>query len=249
MEDALKVNSGIIKNLKRKIMTGEWVNIDEEETRQWFVTPFLSALGWDPFTSDIKTRFIEHEDINGKILPNSAYNVEYALQIDDEPVAVVKTLRFREHITPQKIIGIKDIFDQFKHVDVAIATNGDAFWFYTEGERDIDKEPNLKISLSTLQKDDLEKLEKFTKERLGEKLTALKIFENACRELAMTIKAGHTPDWILYHLEDEAQADMSVIDDDTLNIVLTKILLEVLGKSLSDSDTNTEIKDRYNERG
>lgn len=53
---------------------------NKEQTKNWLVLPFLDALGYNTYSSDV--------------VPNDSNDTDYILQVDNEPIAIIGCIKF-----------------------------------------------------------------------------------------------------------------------------------------------------------
>ena len=96
-----------ILKIKEKITSKTAQPTTEEATKQWLIMPLLVALGYDPYSSDIIPEYTL--DVGTK----KGEKVDYALQINNQPVVIVECKQLDSCLyisTYISIYKIKNIF-------------------------------------------------------------------------------------------------------------------------------------------
>lgn len=127
--------------------------ITKEETKQWLVLPFLSALGYDIFDRDV----IPEYKID--IETNKSEQIDYLIQINSD-IIIISCLRLNTQLSKEHVTQLYKYFKAIK-ADIAILTNGDDYWFFMDSKEDniMDLKPYHKIRLSKASINDLSILE------------------------------------------------------------------------------------------
>ncbi|MDP4270937.1 MAG: type I restriction enzyme HsdR N-terminal domain-containing protein [Bacteroidota bacterium] len=150
-KDSIKQLSERVEKLKENIQT-------EEATKNAFIMPFISSLGYDVFnplevvpeyTCDIGTKKGE--------------KIDYAILKDDEPIILIECKHWMQDLN----LHDNQLLRYF-HVSKAkfgILTNGIIFKFYTDLEtpNKMDEKPFLEINISDLREVQIEEIKKFHK--------------------------------------------------------------------------------------
>lgn len=149
--DKLKSIGERIPKLKDQVET-------EEATKNAFVMPFISALGYDVFSPlEVKPEFVA--DIGIK----KGEKVDYCILVEDVPRIIVECKHWKEVLDPHN----SQLFRYF-HVTPAkfgILTNGIYYRFYTDLEtpNKMDEKPFLEFSLETITEQVVNELKRFIK--------------------------------------------------------------------------------------
>lgn len=116
----------------------------EEATKQWLVMPMLCALGYNPWSSDIIPEYTL--DIGIK----QGEKVDYALQVNNKPVVIVECKQLGMSLSDRFVSQLYRYFS-VADVKVAILTNGDDYWFFTDSEKDniMDLKPYYQFKLQS----------------------------------------------------------------------------------------------------
>lgn len=161
--DKLKAIGDRIGKLKAQVET-------EEATKNAFILPFLTALGYDVFNPlEVKPEFIA--DIGIK----KGEKVDYCIFKDGSPIIIIECKHWKESLNPHN----SQLFRYF-HVTAAkfaILTNGISYRFYTDLEETnkMDEKPFLEFSLESITESIANELKRFQKD----KFDAVEIFHTA----------------------------------------------------------------------
>ena len=130
----------------------------EEATKNAFVMPFISALGYDVFNPlEVKPEFVA--DIGIK----KGEKVDYCIFKDGQPIIIIECKHWKEELDPHN----SQLFRYF-HVagaKFAILTNGINFRFYTDlvNPNKMDEKPFLEFSIERISESVVNELKKFHK--------------------------------------------------------------------------------------
>lgn len=78
------VNKKQILMIQSKLRNQSDITQTEEATKQRYVLPLLAALGFDPYSSDVEPEYTLDFGIK------RGEKVDYALQVNNQPVAIVE---------------------------------------------------------------------------------------------------------------------------------------------------------------
>ena len=196
-------NKQAIIDLQTKINSKSSQPETEEATKQWFIMPLLVALGYDPYSSDIIPEYTL--DVGMK----KGEKVDYALQINNQPVALIECKQLSVQLSDKHISQLYRYFT-VSDVHIAILTNGDDYWFFTDSQKEnvMDLEPYYTIKLSTADANELDKLEQYSKDLIQYVDMAQTVqyerFINECKELAHGLRINNIPAWLLETLADRS---------------------------------------------
>lgn len=209
----MKFNKKAILDLKNKIQSRELQPNTEEATKQWLIMPMLVALGYDPYSSDIIPEYTV--DVGTK----RGEKVDYALQINNQPVALVECKQLNVQLSDKYISQLYRYFT-VSDVHIAILTNGDDYWFFTDSKKEnvMDLEPYYKIKLSDATEDEMEKMAQYSKELIQyadiSQVVQHERFQTECKELVHALRTNNIPSWLLEVLAE--RSGMIEIDKPTL---------------------------------
>lgn len=209
----MSFNKQSIIELQKKLQSKASQPETEEATKQWFIMPLLVALGYDPYSSDIIPEYTL--DVGTK----KGEKVDYALQINNQPVAIVECKQLNVSLSDKHISQLYRYFT-ISDVHIAILTNGDDYWFFTDSQKEnvMDLEPYYKIKLSTADTDELDKFEQYSKDLIQYADIAQVIqyerYINECKDLAHGLKNNAIPSWLLEVLAN--RSGLVEIDKPTL---------------------------------
>ena len=231
-------NKKSILEIQRKLKTKSANPVTEEATKQWYIMPLLEALGYDPYSSDIIPEFTL--DVGTK----KGEKIDYALQINNQPVALVECKQLNVVLSEKHISQLYRYFT-ISDVDIAILTNGDDYWFFTDSQKEnvMDLEPYFTIKLSDASDKDIDKLELYCKEKIQHvevsNLVQCERFQKECKELAHALRTNNIPTWLLDILVEKA----GLFDADKPKLaeyLYTEIQNEFNGYKLDKKDRKNE---------
>ena len=196
-------NKNSIIDIRKKLQSKTSNPGTEEATKQWYVMPLLVALGYDPYSSDIIPEFTL--DVGTK----KGEKVDYALQINNQPVALVECKQLNVALSEKHISQLYRYFT-ISDVNIAILTNGDDYWFFTDSQKEnvMDLEPYYTIKLSEASDDEIDKFELYSKDMIQyaevSNLVQYERFQKECKELAHALRTNNIPTWLLDALVEKA---------------------------------------------
>ena len=100
------------------------LSANETRTRQVLIDPLLGALGWD--VTDPTSIELEY-DIRGK-------RADYALLVDDKPVAVIEAKRLGKQLIDDDTIQVMN-YANTAGIEYMVVTNGDEWYMYSVFQR------------------------------------------------------------------------------------------------------------------
>lgn len=231
-------NKQSIIDLQKKLQSKTSQPETEEATKQWFIMPLLVALGYDPYSSDIIPEYTL--DVGTK----KGEKVDYALQINNQPVAIVECKQLNVSLSEKHISQLYRYFT-ISDVHIAILTNGDDYWFFTDSQKEnvMDLEPYYTIKLSTADTDELDKFEQYSKDLIQYADIAQVIqyerYINECKDLAHALRTNNIPSWLLEILAN--RSGLTEIDKPTLaEYLYTEIQNEFNGYKIDKKDKKSE---------
>lgn len=190
-------------DLQKKLQSKTAEPTTEEATKQWFIMPLLVALGYDPYSSDIIPEYTL--DVGTK----KGEKVDYALQINNQPVAIVECKQLNVSLSEKHISQLYRYFT-ISDVHIAILTNGDDYWFFTDSQKEnvMDLEPYYTIKVSTADIEELLKFEQYSKDLIQyadiAQVVQYERYINECKELTSGLKNNKIPSWLLETLADRS---------------------------------------------
>lgn len=206
-------NKQQISEIQKKLQSKSAIPNTEEATKQWFIMPLLVALGYDPYSSDIIPEYTL--DVGVK----KGEKVDYALQINNQPVALVECKQLNVSLSDKHISQLYRYFT-ISDVHIAILTNGDDYWFFTDSQKEnvMDLEPYYKIKLSEADADEIDKFELYSKDMIQyaevNNIVQYERFQKECKELAHALRTNNIPTWLLDAIV--AKAELYDVDKPTL---------------------------------
>lgn len=192
-------NKQAILDIQKKLQSKIANPGTEEATKQWFIMPLLVALGYDPYSSDIIPEFTL--DVGTK----KGEKVDYALQINNQPVALVECKQLNVALSEKHISQLYRYFT-ISDVNIAILTNGDDYWFFTDSQKEnvMDLEPYYSIKISTASEDELDKFEHYSKDIIQysdiAQVVQYERYQTECKEFVHSLRTNNIPSWLLEDL-------------------------------------------------
>lgn len=157
-----------IKQLSEKIKSANKDNIHtEEEVKNSFILPFLAALGYDVFdTNIIKPEYTA--DIGSK----KGEKVDYAILQNGEPLVLIEAKHFKENLNNhnnQLVRYFQACASKYNGCRFAILTNGIEYRFFSDTQKEnvMDETPFLIINLENLKDRDFGEIRRFAKDSLN----------------------------------------------------------------------------------
>jgi len=151
--DRLRAIGDRIAKLKHQVET-------EEATKNAFVMPFISALGYDVFNPiEVVPEFVADVGIK------KGEKVDYCIMKEGQPIIIIECKHWREALDPHN----SQLFRYF-HVTqakFAFLTNGIQYRFYTDlvEPNKMDEKPFLEFSLDQLSEPVVHELKKFQRDK------------------------------------------------------------------------------------
>lgn len=198
-----RFNKQEIIALQKKLQSKTDKPQTEEATKQWFIMSLLVALGYDQYSSDIIPEYTL--DIGVK----KWEKVDYALQINNQPVALIECKQLNVALSDKHISQLYRYFT-ISDVHIAILTNGDDYWFFTDSKKEnvMDLEPYYSIKLSEASNEELDKFEQYSKGNIQyadiAQVVQYERYLIACKELAHSLRTNNIPSWLLEALADRS---------------------------------------------
>lgn len=190
-------------NIQKKLCEKASKPETEEATKQWFILPMLVALGYDPYSTDIIPEYTL--DVGTK----KGEKVDYALQINNQPIALVECKQLNVNLSDKHISQLYRYFT-ISDVHIAVLTNGDDYWFFTDSQKEnvMDLEPYFTISISKADDDELSKLEQYSKELIQYadvvEVVRQERYISECKELVQGLRNNKIPSWLLETLAERS---------------------------------------------
>lgn len=234
----MEFSSEAILSIQKRIQSKTSIPTTEEATKQWFILPLLVALGYDPYSSDIIPEYTTDVGIkNGE-------KVDYALQIDDEIVALVECKQFGTLLSDKYVSQLYRYFT-VSDAHIAILSNGDDYWFFTDSKKDniMDLEPYYTIKISTASEEAILKLDRYSKASIREtnakSLASVEKFRQECKEFAHSLKTSSIPLWVLDTLEK--RSGISGVDKFKLIEIVSEEVAKEFNKTTDALEVNKEM--------
>lgn len=201
----------------------------EEATKLWFIMPLIQSLGYNLYSNEVIPEYTL--DVGVK----KGEKVDYALQINNQPVALVECKQLSVQLSDKYISQLYRYF-AVSDVNIAILTNGDDYWFFTDSQKDniMDLEPYFKIKLSEAEIDDINKLEAYSKDNIQHINIAQEVqcekFKAICKDFVFGLKTSNIPGWLLDTLAE--RSGLSNIDID--KSILAGYLIDAIDVEFGD---------------
>lgn len=146
-----------LKQIADKINKFKDSSKTEEATKNAFVLPFISALGYDVFNpQEVMPEFTA--DIGIKV----GEKVDYAILKDDLPIILIECKHWKDALNIHDTQLLR--YFNVTKAKFAILTNGINYRFYTESEPNkMDEKPFLDINITEIKDNQIEELKKFHK--------------------------------------------------------------------------------------
>ncbi len=138
---------------------------NEENTKNWFILPFLKVLGYDhsdPYI--IQAEYCADPEHKG------SGAVDYAIfNKNQKPIIYIECKQLQEPLTEKHRAQLKKYFNTSASVKFAILTNGVEYRFYSDFDREnmMDQEPFLSFNLETDTNKHLKFLRAFTRQNFN----------------------------------------------------------------------------------
>ncbi len=132
----------------------------EEATKNAFIMPFISALGYDVFDPhEVVPEFIA--DVGVK----KGEKVDYAIKIDGKVVLLVECKPCKEKLCPQHMSQLYRYFS-VTEARFSVLTNGLVYWFFTDLEEPnkMDAKPFFEFDILDYRPSHVDELKKFATE-------------------------------------------------------------------------------------
>lgn len=236
-----------MKAIQSKITTGGKFST-EEATKNGLVLPLISALGYNVFDTDEVTPEDTADFANKK-----GEKVDYAVKINGQTVMLIECKQLSVSLSSQHIGQLYRYFTT-SDVHIAVLTNGNDYWFFTDSEKKniMDREPYMKLHMGKATVEELAKFEDYKKENISKLDVAKGIqyskFEVECTDFINDLVNGNISSWVIDKLEELAgiKSGDRVIMAKTLNRVTTKYLKNVVtkNKKVSSNDENVDLEEK-----
>lgn len=212
----MSFNKDVILSIQEKLLSKKLQPKTEEATKQWFIMPLLTALGYDQNSSDIIPEYTL--DIGVK----KGEKVDYVLQINNQPVILVECKQLNVALSTEKHLSQLYRYFTISNAHIGILTNGDDYWFFTDSQKEniMDLEPYYKLKISEAEDSEIDKLAQYCKDLIQSIDIVHEVqyerYINTCKELAHELRTNNIPSWLLKSLADksglpETNRDMTVL--------------------------------------
>lgn len=255
-----------VNSLIERIKTSDKTKIlTEEETKQAFILPFLHALGYNVFdTNVIKPEYTA--DIGTK----KGEKVDYAILRNGSPIVLIEAKHHKESLDNHKTQLIRYFHacaGKFSDCRFAILTNGLEYRFFTDTQKEnvMDTAPFLTINLENPKNRDLVELQRFAKDNLNveeiKKVAKANLYYQQIQQIFKNEVENPSDDFVEFFarkiLNDEKRITQKIKDEfkepvkktlkyiisDLANEQITKIKNEIAEAQKADSKDLSEDKD------
>ena len=194
---------------------------NEEQTKQALIMPMFYCLGYSIFDPD---EF--RPETQSGFATKYIGRVDYQIYLDNKPVMLVECKKFGENIQ-NHIDQLRSYFNSDLGMKIAVLTNGDDYWFFTDSENIniMDREPFFKIKISQAEKSELDDfMGKFSKDKILsldiKKDLKWQKYLKACDKFINNIKTNSIPYWVIQGILKDAGMDDTGIDRTALSTAL-----------------------------
>lgn len=194
---------------------------NEEQTKQALIMPMFYCLGYSIFDPD---EF--RPETQSGFATKYIGRVDYQIYLDNKPVMLVECKKFGESIQ-NHIDQLRSYFNSDLGMKIALLTNGDDYWFFTDSENIniMDREPFFKIKISQAEKSELDDfMGKFSKDKILsldiKKDLKWQKYLRACDKFINNIKTNSIPYWVIQGILKDAGMDDTGIDRTALSTAL-----------------------------
>ena len=197
----------------------------EEETKNGLILPMFMKLGYDVFDTD---EF--KPEVSADVGAKQGEKVDYAIYIKGQPVMIIECKQ-RDKKLDSHINQLYRYFTTIPDMHLALLTNGDDYWFFTDSERPniMDLEPYMKLRLSTADETELEQLKKYTKENITKldlkKDMKWQAFNDECDRLVEGLYSNNIPNYIIKAIASEAGTSIREMNQYNMADILYKKLI------------------------
>lgn len=131
----------------------------EEATKNAFIMPFISALGYDVFDPTEVT-----PELQADVGTKKGEKVDYAILKDSKPIILFECKWHGSDLSKEHASQLYRYFS-VTTARFAVLTNGISYWFYTDLEEPnkMDSRPFFEFNMLDIREQDVEELKKFTK--------------------------------------------------------------------------------------
>jgi predicted type IV restriction endonuclease len=131
----------------------------EEATKNAFVMPFISSLGYDVFDPTEVT-----PELNADIGLKKGEKVDYAILKDGKPIVLFECKHHAADLAKEHASQLYRYFS-VTEARFGVLTNGIVYWFYSdlEASNKMDSKPFFEFNMLDIREQDVEELKKFTK--------------------------------------------------------------------------------------
>ena len=222
-DKSIRIHTNLIKNTE-----GE---LTEKETKIDLILPLFQRLGYEVYYSKEFMSKVQADASN-----EESDRIDLVVALTGKPVMAIETKQFN---TPLSANQIEKLLTYFKSsgIKLVILTNGDDYWFFadTEKEGTLDTRPYLKLKMSQLYDDEINKLYEYRKEniiRLDIKEYAkFNKFRAECKEFIKETKRKVAESNTLNNIANKC----GVGAEDKLK--LASILNEIIRREIDDTES------------
>lgn len=165
-----------IESIRANVAKCEGKSPNEEATKNWFVLPMLSALGYEIFNPDeVLPEFTA--DVGTK----KGEKVDYAIVLNGEILALIEVKAFDTDLSSQHYSQLYRYFAATP-APLAILTNGVEYNFFSDSmtENKMDDEPFFVFNLLQHNRHSLEKFHNFSRNLVNKDQIVKEAYHNLC---------------------------------------------------------------------
>lgn len=131
----------------------------EEATKNAFVMPFISSLGYDVFDPTEVT-----PELNADVGLKKGEKVDYAILKDGKPIVLFECKHHGADLAKEHASQLYRYFS-VTEARFGVLTNGIIYWFYTdlEAPNKMDSKPFFEFNMLDIREQDIDELKKFSK--------------------------------------------------------------------------------------
>jgi len=111
----------ILDEIKKKIVDYKDKNINEAQTKSWFIQPFFESLGWD---------FSKPDEVIPEASDDAGAKPDYVFCLDEKPKLLIEAKSLSNRLDDDKMITNKLNYCNNLNVPLLIITNGDTYKIY-----------------------------------------------------------------------------------------------------------------------
>jgi predicted transport protein len=230
LDDFIRVKKALYEKQKNN-------QINEAQTKEWFIKPFFECLGWD---------FSSPEDVVPEDDDNGGKRPDYGFYIDGKIRFFVEAKPLNCNIDDPKIVSEKVNYCNNANVPFLVITNGKDYRIYYIGIKGANKD-KLLIEFSVFDEIEDEVIEKIRKsafkdnllERYAKNISIYSTVKNAFEKIVQSC-----PKKLCDMINEEIKKDLGhKFGDDDIALALKHFSLEI-----SEEDIDEKMKDKGSDK-